>query len=252
MGSLHTLLHRLRHVAGVPSGLLTAVLFCFYLLVNALTYTSGDLWGNAGVWLVTVVSAVVVVLSWKWQRRFAPVLRAAELDTPGLVKLARRRGVVVLVGLDSATPGTTFARLCSTVEQLDYLALVATPQGMELGVVDTLLQRLLPASGKTPLGLRVWEHNEAESMASVESSVAEAIDWMLTQGLHPSQVVVDVTKGRRSMAFGALIAADHAGVEVQYLAAEWHHLDNKPRPGTQDFRVVKERWSGVGEVAAEL
>jgi len=54
------------------------------------------------------------------------------------------------------------------------------------------------------------------------------------------------------MAFGALIAADRADVEVQYLAAEWHHLDNTPRPGTEGFSVVSERWDGVGQDAARV
>jgi hypothetical protein len=39
---------------------------------------------------------------------------APELDRPGSVKLADRRGAVVLVGLDSAEPGTTFLRLLAT------------------------------------------------------------------------------------------------------------------------------------------
>jgi len=83
-------------------------------------------------------------------------------------------------------------------------------------------------------------------MGDVEQSVTEAIAWMGRQGLHASEIVVDVTKGRRSMAFGALIAANRADVEVQYLAAEWHHLDNKPRPGSEEFSVVSEHWDGVG------
>ena len=248
-------LARIRHVAGIPSGLVLAAAATFYLLVNALTSWSAAMAGELGVWSTVVVSAAVTtVLFVRWQHRFAASLDPAKLDQPGTVKLAARRGAVVLVGLDSADPGTTFTRLLAAADRLEYLALIATPQSEVRGVVPALLGPLLALSGRNLASshIRVWDRNEAEVMADVEQSVAEAIEWMGRRGLHSSEIVVDVTKGRRSMEFGALIAADRAGVEVQYLAAEWHHLDNKPLLGTEDFRVVFERWDGVGEDSTPL
>lgn len=242
-------LARIRYVAGIPSGLVVAVAATFYLLVNALTAWSAAEAGELGLWATVVVSAAVTaVLFVRWHHRFAASLDPAKLDQPGTAKLALRRGVVVLVGLDSADPGTTFTRLLATAERLEYLALIATPQAEVRGVVPALLGRLMAVSGRSiPASqIRVWDRNEADAMGDVEESVTEAIAWMGRQGLHASEIVVDVTKGRRSMAFGALIAANRANVEVQYLAAEWHHLDNKPRPGSEEFRVVSEHWDGVG------
>ena len=114
--------------------------------------------------------------------------------------------------------------------------------------MPSLLGPLMAVSGQSlPASqIRVWDRNEADAMGDVEQSVTEAIAWMGRNGLHASEIVVDVTKGRRSMAFGALIAANRADVEVQYLAAEWHHLDNKPRPGSEEFSVMSEHWDGVG------
>ena len=242
-------LARIRHVAGIPSGLVAAAAATFYLLINAITTWSAREFGELGLWATVAVSAVVTAtLFVRWQHRFAATLDPTKVDQPGTAKLASRRGAVVLVGLDSADPGTTFARLLATAERLEYLALIATPQSEVRGVVPALLGPLLALSGRhlATSRIRVWDRNEAEAMGDVEESVTEAIEWMGRHGLHPSEIIVDVTKGRRSMAFGALIAAGRADVEVQYLAAEWHHLDNKPRPGTEGFRVVAERWVGVG------
>lgn len=248
-------LARIRHVAGIPSGLVAAAAATFYLLVNALTSWSATEYGEPGVWATVVLSAALTtVLFMRWQRRFAATLAPARLDQPGTPKLAFRRGVIVLVGLDSAHPGTTFTRLLATAEQMEYLALIATPQAEVRGVVPALLGPLMALSGRDIASsrIRVWDRNEAEAMGDVEESVTEAIGWMGRQGLHASEIVVDVTKGRRSMAFGALVAADRADVEVQYLAAEWHHLDNMPRPGTEGFRVVSARWDGVGPDSTRL
>jgi len=248
-------LTRIRHVAGIPSGLVAAAAATFYLLVNALTSWSAAEFGELGLWATVVASAAVtLVLFIRWQQRFAASLEPAHLDQPGTAKLAARRGAVVLVGLDSADPGSIFTRLLSTATQLEYLALIATPQADVRGVVPALLGPLMSLSGRNLATscIHVWDRNEAEAMSDVEQSVTEAIEWMGRHGLHASEIVVDVTKGRRSMAFGALVAADRAQVEVQYLAAEWHHLDNTPRPGTEGFSVVSQRWDSVGPEAAHL
>jgi len=248
-------LARIRHVAGVPSGLVAAVAATFYLLVNALTSWSAAEFGEWGLWATVVGSAALTtVLFVRWQHQFAASLDPLKLDQPGTAKLAARRGAVVLVGLDSADPGTTFTRLLATANRLEYLALIATPQSEVRGVMPALLGPLMAVSGRTLAvsNIRVWDRNEAEAMGDIEQSVTEAVDWMQRHGLHASEIVVDVTKGRRSMAFGALIAADRAEVEVQYLAAAWHHLDNKPRAGTEGFSVVSEHWDGVGPDSGRL
>jgi hypothetical protein len=248
-------LARIRHVAGIPSGLVASAAATFYLLINALTSWAATEYGELGVWATVVVSAALTAyLFARWQRQFAATLDIERLDQPGTEKLASRRGVVVLVGLDSADPGTTFTRLLATAARLEYLALIATPQVEVRGVVPALVGPLMAVSGRDLAAsrIRVWDRNEAEAMSDVDESVTEAIEWMGRHGVHPSEIVVDVTKGRRSMAFGALEAADRLDVEVQYLAAEWHHLDNKPRPGTEGFRVVAERWEGVGPDASRL
>ena len=165
--------------------------------------------------------------------------------------MSERRGLVVLIGLDSASPGTTFLRLINEAQEAEYLALITTSEDDSLGVTAKLTEKFLPLAknqfepGKT----RIWGGNNAESLPGIEHSVTEAIDWMFRHGLHPSEIVVDATKGRRTMEFGALIAADRQNVEVQYLAADWHHMDDRPRHGTEGFRLVRRLWHGVGSDA---
>jgi len=251
--TLKTAVSRLRYVAGFPSGLVISFFFSFYLLVNAITYFGGLL-GWAGVLLPVLASAVLTTyLVYRWQRKLSSASAAKSKDVTAN-RLAERRGVIVLVGLDSASPGTTFLRLLEEAEHLEYLALISTAQDDLLGVTSKLVDTLVVASGRVlPHGqVRVWGGNNAEGMPEIEDAVTHAVTWMGRHGVHPSQIVVDVTKGRRSMEFGALIAADRAHVEVQYLAADWHHLDNKPRPGTEGFTLVRTIWNAVDAHAQPL
>ena len=253
-GAVHRALSRLRHIAGFPSGLVVSFFFSFYLLVNAVTYV-GALWGILGVILPLLASCLVTAaLVWRWQRKLSTALSISQLDFPDESRLARRRGLVVVVGLDSAQPGTTFLRLLAAAQECEFVALVTTVQDDELGVTGDLVDKVMPLAGRAfPVGnVRVWGGNSAESLTDAETSVTEALAWLRRHGLHPSQMVVDVSKGRRSMQFGALIAADRASVEVQYLAADWHPLDNRPKEGTHDFFVVRTMWTEVSEDAAEL
>ncbi len=235
---------RLRRIVGVPSTLVVAAAVLFYLLINAITWQTAESWGSSGVWAATGFALLVtVVLIIRWHRQVAEAF-APAMDRPGTDKLADRIGAVVLVGLDSAEPGTTFLRLLGTAHQLEYLALVTSPQVAARGVLTTVLTQV----GRSPQALphqqiRLWDRVNAERMADTEQAVTEAVSWMLRHGLHPSQIVVDVTKGRRPMQFGALVAAERARVEVQYLAAEWHHLDDRPRPGRAEFTVVHTHWA---------
>lgn len=251
MGYLQRALARLRHISGFPSGLVLSFFFSFYLIVNAVTYL-GSRFGEAGVLIPVAVScAITGLLIWRWERHMSEALSPSTLDFPDQSRLALRRGVVVVVGLDSANPGTTFLRLLADAGDCEFLALVTTAQDDELGVTAEILDKLLPLSGREfGVGnIRVWGGNSAESLVDAETSVSEALAWMTRHDLHPSQMAVDVSKGRRSMQFGALIAADRAGVEVQYLAADWHPLDDRPKSGTHDFFVVRKIWDQVSEDA---
>lgn len=245
--------HRMRRIMGVPSTLVAAAVSAFYLLINAITWQAAESAGVAGVWSATGVAVgLAALLMIRYHRQVADALTPA-LDRPGCVKLADRHGAVVLVGLDSAEPGTTFLRLLSTARELEYLALVTTPQAASRGVIATLLAQVRRAPQSLPLQqIRIWDQVEAGAMSDTEQAVTDAISWMLSRGLHPSQLVVDVTKGRRPMQFGALIAAERARVEVQYLAAEWPHLDDRPRPGSAAFTVVHTHWSAVAADAEPI
>lgn len=250
---MHRTWRRLRRIMGVPSTLVLAAVSAFYLLINAITWQTAKSDGELGVWAST--GAVIVLaglLLLRYHRQVASAL-APSLDRPGSDKLTDRRGAVVIVGLDSAEPGTTFLRLLATATKLEYVALVTTPQAVMRGVVTALEAQIQRApQALTHQQIRLWDRVNAQTMADTEQAVTEAINWMLRHGLHPSQIVVDVTKGRRPMQFGALIAAERAHIEVQYLAAEWHHLDDRPLPGSAEFTVVHTHWASAAADAESI
>ena len=130
---------------------------------------------------------------------------------------------------------------------------MTTPQAASRGVVAALLAQVRRAPQALPLQqIRVWDQVDAATMTDTEQAVTDAITWMLRHDVHPSQLVVDVSKGRRPMQFGALIAAERARVEVQYLAAEWPHLDDRPRPGSAEFTVVHSHWTAAAADAEPI
>jgi hypothetical protein len=250
---MHRTWRRLRRIMGVPSTLVLAAVSAFYLLINAITWQMAKSDGEIGVWAATgAVIVLTVLLLLRYHRQVAAAL-APSLDRPGSDKLTDRRGAIVIVGLDSAEPGTTFLRLLATATKLEYVALVTTPQAVMRGVVTTLEAQIQRAPQAFPhQQIRLWDRVNAQTMADTEQAVTEAITWMLRHGLHPSQIVVDVTKGRRPMQFGALIAAERARIEVQYLAAEWHHLDDRPLPGSAEFTVVHTHWATAAADAESI
>jgi hypothetical protein len=250
---MHRTWRRLRRIMGVPSTLVLAAVSGFYLLINAITWQTAKSDGELGVWASTgAVILLAGLLLLRYHRQVASAL-APSLDRPGSDKLTDRRGAIVIVGLDSAEPGTTFLRLLATATKLEYVALVTTPQAVMRGVAATLEAQLQRAPQAFPhQQIRLWDRVNAEAMADTEQAVTEAINWMLRHGLHPSQIVIDVTKGRRPMQFGALIAAERARIEVQYLAAEWHHLDDRPLPGSAEFTVVHTHWATAASDAEPI
>ena len=76
-------LARIRHVAGIPSGLVAAVAATFYLLVNALTAWSDAEFGEPGVWATVVLSAALTaILFVRWQHRFSAACSRRHSTSP--------------------------------------------------------------------------------------------------------------------------------------------------------------------------
>jgi hypothetical protein len=122
---------RLKRIAGVPSLLVVCSVFAFYLLVNAVTWEAAELGGGYGVWAATAAAiAATAFLFIRWQARVAPAL-APTLGRPGSAKLSARRGVIVVVGLDSAEPGVSFLRLLAAAQNLEYLGTGDQPAGRQ-------------------------------------------------------------------------------------------------------------------------
>jgi len=99
-------------------------------------------------------------------------------------------------------------------------------------VDERILDEILPA-----LGLRLravkqecWEPTRIREGATKAGLV---MDWMLEQGLKPTQVVVDLTGGSKPMSVAAFIAAEQRKLECEYVASDWDQGRARPVRGTQ-------------------
>jgi hypothetical protein len=222
----------------MPSLVLASAIITVEMASNVIADLASSFGGPALEVLVLVTCAAATLFAFsRWEK---------ELSTPGIgirggAKLAKRRGVILLMGLDSASEQSGVTRMLSDADSLEFIALIGTPQTSEKGVVNTIRQRFMPSLGHDLSGdkVLVLEGNNAEWIDDNERSVAAAIDWMRDRGLSPSEIVVDVTRGRRPMHFGALLAAEEAKVEVQYLTQAWSTSDNKPQ-GDWEFKLIRE------------
>lgn len=235
-----TTLARARVVFGVPSALVLAGVLLSQSIVEIVldhltTWQSTLAW--VGVWTV-----IALVAFDRWNRDLSGTI-ASTLGQSGQERLAARRGLVVVCGLDSDRPGSPTAKLLAACPNVEYLALIGTPETQMLGVAHRVVGELAPSMGVVmpATHVRVLEQgNNAQSVADFEQATTDAIGWMLRHGLDPDDIVVDTSCGRRAMGYGALIAAENHAVEVQYLACAWDPTTNTPVTGKEMFKVVRQ------------
>jgi hypothetical protein len=231
---------RFKAALGIP-GLLavTAIVFAELLGTEAqlLLNTHHEVLGTLGA-----MAGLMMFLAYRWVSQLPDAVGAHAYGNEGTGKLPQRRGLVLLVGLDSAKPSSAAAQLLSKLPNLEYVAYMGTTGTAEHGVVSALADKIAPAAGVNlaPGHERRWEFAHAESVAQNEQGVTEAILWMIGRGLDPSEIIVDTSAGRRAMAYGAKDAADEHHVETQYLAPAWDTAANVPIAGTERFKIIRE------------
>jgi hypothetical protein len=234
-------LSRLKVVFGIPS---TLVITGFLLTQSVVSMVLDSIHGWQGhiIWLGSI--AVVALLSFqRWDRNATATLTAAHLGQSGTDTLAARRGLVIIMGLDSQRSDSAVAKLLAAAPGVEYLTLIGTPETQLRKVAAGITGTLAPSLGRAvpATHVRIFEQgNNAQSISDFEQATTEALNWLERQGLEPHEIVVDVSEGRRPMGFGALVAANTAGVEAQYLSWAWNHLENRPIPGQEIFKVVRE------------
>lgn len=235
-------LSRLKLIFGIPPFLAIAG----YVLVESLIeIICGALptWQAQLLWLGTLAAAALFAFH-RWNTKVTRTLDASHLGRSGTDRLHTRRGLIVLLGLDSQREDGAVAKLLASTPNVEYLALLGTPETQSRHVAADIVEKLAPAMGHRIAAshVRIFEQgNNSQSVADFEQDTTDAIAWMLRQGLEAFEIVVDTSAGRRAMGYGALIAAENADVEVQYLALAWNHMANQPVPGAEMFKVGRER-----------
>lgn len=232
--------HRMRRILGLHDTLLVVAFLAANTAVEVAVSAAGSL-PRQLMWLGALV-ALTVYLALRSARRVASpeVLTPSEFGVCGDARLGRRRGVVVLVGLESDRAGSSLERLLVGAKNLEFIAFVGTHETRQSGVIDRVRSRVFAAAGvDIPAeNIRVWEHNHAMSVGDFAESTSEALAWLTRCGVTGDEVVVDISEGRRMAGFGALQAADSYRAETQYLAYAWDHHSHRPLTEQRSFRVV--------------
>lgn len=79
---------------------------------------------------------------------------------------------------------------------------------------------------------------EPQNIVEIRTETNLIIDWMLANGLKPSDIAVDVTGGMTTVSVSAFSIADELNIDTQYIKSEFDDK-NKPIKGTQQGVFVK-------------
>ena len=225
--------------AGLPGGMALCTLIFGTVAGQAVTDALGSMTAKFAALGLSGLGAVVCYA--RWDRSYQAASVADAYGKSGTARLPQRRGLVLLLGLDSGDPQAAATQLLASLPNLEYLAMVGTPETTARSVSATLVEKVLPRVGPAlpAAHVRLWDFGNAASVSDAEEATSEALRWLMAKGLAPEEIVVDISSGRRPMTYGAKDAADDVEVETQYLAEEWDTKTNAPIAGTKHFKVVK-------------
>jgi CRISPR-associated protein (Cas_Cas02710) len=208
-------------------------LIVLQLLISAATLIAGDAVGLVGLALAVAVAAGAIVgvrdLVLRMKRRRTPAID--ELEGP---PERTRPGVILTLSHDSDAADSA-AVLAIRHLRPTYLGFLGTPQTDERRVADHLAKERCPELG---VELAAWNAKSWDQLDLRDGTrtVTALIDWMLDRGLHPSDVVVDITGGTKLMSVCAFLAAEAKGIDCEYIRSEWHQ--GRRRPGSEHFTTI--------------
>jgi CRISPR-associated protein (Cas_Cas02710) len=206
-------------------------------LLTAITVRLASPLAIGGFGLVTLMLAVVAMGVRDLRARSRqPILGAGDAFT------LPRRGVILTLGFTSAD-SSSLVHLALRTLRPSYLGLLGSPETDRAGIPDRITERLVPDLGLELQGVKCesWEPARIREGATKAGLV---IEWMLEQGLAPSEIVVDVTGGNTPMSIAAFIASEQHGVDCQYVASSWDERRPGPVPGSQRPILVTRYPSG--------
>jgi hypothetical protein len=205
------------------------------VLISRLSLT-GDI-----IWLSIVASITLYVLV-SYRRSFTAAGRQIKLRVidGSTDRLGSKRALIAVMGLESGRASSPLALLLSQLSQLDYLVLLGTPETKALGVASQITHDLLGASGFTLASdqIEIFEQGDSYSMEDFDLATRQAVNWLIHKGVTTSEIVCDITAGKRAMGFGVMLAADHIGVEVQYRDSNWDREAKSRVPGRLVWKTL--------------
>ena len=231
---------RVRVVFGIPSVLLVVGVLFSQSIINVVTTHLSLREEIAGL---TVLGVVCVTLFLRYRWAYLAAIHKTE-DDPGKTqsRLAKKRALICVMGLGSGEATSPLATLLAQFNSLEYLVLLGTAETRSLGVASQITHQLLGTAGLSldSEHVLILENNDAGAMDDFDEATRSALRWLFSNGVTSSEVLCDVTAGKRAMGFGALLASNRAGIETQYLDVGWDHVSQRQIPERTTWHVARE------------
>lgn len=208
-----------------------ALVTVFWPSVFFLVLPTGSLAAIIGVVLGGLVS-IAAVFSLAERVNRARVVRRRPIIGDEAAFSLPRRGIIFTLGLHSAKPGSV-ARTVITRTNPELVGFLGTPETEDAQIAQTLIRELFLSEDRVKC--------ESWSPTAVREGTLKTgivMDWMRSQGLPDSSIVLDLTGGTATMSVAAFMAAEEREIDSQYVASEFDKAKNQILPDSQHLILI--------------
>lgn len=180
---------------------------------------------NPLVLLVSFATIVVLILLAAVVRK--QLIRPLPSIFEGRALGHPRKGIVLTIGLHSHKKGSPALKVLER-QKPKYCALIGT----EKTFMENVGQQIALHAGIKAQFFKQENINPIK-MAEIKAVTISLIHWMMEDGLHTRDIVVDITGGTVPMSLAAYTAASELGVDTQYVYSDYDKDRNIALNGTQ-------------------
>jgi hypothetical protein len=194
---------------------------CVYLNAFVASLFTGDITKMLLVSLGGLaLLAVIFTVRWLVQKRHPP------LRGQNIAFQMPRRGLIFTVGLQPET-----IRLAVKHQKPDYIGFICTARSEP---TVSMLMEDFRCNEENCIEKRV----NSNDIKDIRTETGLILDWMISKGLKPSEIAVDITGGTTTMSVGVFSMTEERHVDSQYIFCRQYDENNKCVDGTQEAVFV--------------